>query len=199
MKVVLASNNTGKIIELSDALKQFQIELIPQSQLGVTEIEETGLSFIENALIKARYASRITGLPAFADDSGLVVPKLNGAPGIYSARYAGISATANDNINKLLAALKDVPDKDRVAYFYCVLVFILHDHDPIPLICDGIWSGIIAKEAIGSSGFGYDPIFYDPSLQKTAAELVLAHKNKISHRGIALQQLKTKLAERIQL
>lgn len=197
MKVVLASNNAGKIREFNAALRDFHIDLIPQSHLGVPEIEETGSSFIENALIKARHASRLTGLPAIADDSGLVVPYLHGEPGIYSARYAGESATAQENIDKLLNVLKHTANENRVAYFYCVLVFMAHANDPIPLVCEGSWSGMILEQRRGESGFGYDPIFFDPTLQKTAAELTLEYKNKISHRGTALQLLIATLPTKI--
>lgn len=197
MKVVLASNNTGKIREFNELLKNFSIELIPQSELGVQEIEETGYSFIENALIKARHAARSTGLPALSDDSGLSVTALDGAPGIYSARYAGPNASAKDNINKLLTELKDVPEKNRSASFHCVIAFMLDEHDPIPLVCDGKWMGTILAEPKGEQGFGYDPVFYIPAEKKTAAELPLAIKNKISHRGMALQSLLKMLPDKI--
>lgn len=197
MKVVLASKNAGKIRELKELLKNFPIEIVLQSDLCVEEIKETGSTFIENALIKARHASHMTGLPAIADDSGLTVSILNGAPGIYSARYAGARATAKDNINKLLSALKEVPDEKRSAAFHCILVYLSHDKDPIPLVCDGIWHGMILHEPKGEDGFGYDPVFYVPAEKKTAAELPLALKNKISHRGIALQSLIKKLPEKL--
>lgn len=197
MKVVLASNNPGKVKELTELLSSFHIELIPQSKLGVTEIEETGLSFIENALIKARHAAHMTGLPALADDSGLAVDALNGAPGIYSARYAGENANAKNNINKLLAELQLVSAEKRTANFHCILVFMLHEKDPTPLVCDGIWSGMILDSPRGENGFGYDPIFYDPVEKKSAAELTSTIKNKISHRGKALQDLLKRLPEKI--
>jgi XTP/dITP diphosphohydrolase len=189
MKVVLASNNAGKVREFRELLKDFHIDLIPQADLGVEEVEETGLSFIENAIIKARHAAKITGLPALADDSGLAVDALRGSPGIYSARYAGAQATAEDNIQKLLAELKEVPEKNRTASFHCVLVYMSHSLDPTPLICDGKWPGMVLHAPRGDAGFGYDPIFYVPSEHKTAAELPGHIKNKISHRGIALQSL----------
>ena len=197
MKVVLASNNQGKILEFRELFKNFHFDLIPQAELGVAEIEETGLSFIENALIKARHASRVTGLPAIADDSGLAVAALSGEPGIFSARYAGPNAKSADNIKKLLTALNDVSDENRQACFHCVLVFMCHANDPTPLVCDGKWSGSILHEPKGSQGFGYDPVFYVPAEKKTAAELPLALKNKISHRGIALQSLLKMLPEKI--
>ncbi len=192
MKVVLASQNAGKIQEFGELLGNKNIEIVPQNTLGIEEIEETGLSFIENALLKARHAA-MAGYPALADDSGLVVPALNGAPGIYSARYAGRKATAQANIAKLLRELASTPDEKRAAYFYCVLVFMTHAQDPTPLICEGKWSGIIAKEPRGEYGFGYDPIFYLADINKTAAELPLTYKNKVSHRAIALKLLMEKL------
>jgi XTP/dITP diphosphohydrolase len=197
MKVVLASSNAGKIKEFKVLLQDFDIDLIPQSELGVSDVEETGLSFIENALIKARHAALVTGLPAIADDSGLAVDALDGAPGIYSARYAGEQAGAADNINKLLKALEKIPDEKRSASFHCILVFMSHPLDPTPLVCDGKWSGNILRRARGEDGFGYDPIFYVPTEKKTAAELSSALKNKISHRGIALQSLLKMLPDKI--
>ncbi|MBV9576506.1 MAG: RdgB/HAM1 family non-canonical purine NTP pyrophosphatase [Gammaproteobacteria bacterium] len=197
MKIVLASHNPGKIQEFKELLKSLPIEIIPQSELGVKEIAETGLSFIENALIKARHAAQVTGLPALADDSGLAVAALQGEPGIYSARYAGTRSNAQKNIEKLLTALNQVPDENRQAHFHCVLSFMLHAKDPTPLVCDGKWAGKITRAAQGTEGFGYDPVFYVPSQHKTAAELPLAIKNKISHRGIALQLLLNLLPEKI--
>ncbi|MBX3708464.1 MAG: RdgB/HAM1 family non-canonical purine NTP pyrophosphatase [Gammaproteobacteria bacterium] len=197
MKVVLASNNLGKIREFNALLKNYSINLVPQAELGVEEVEETGLSFIENALIKARHAARITGLPTIADDSGLSVPVLNGAPGIHSARYAGIHATAQDNIHKLLNELNTFSETERKAVFYCTLVFMSHSNDPIPLVCNGTWPGIILHTTQGENGFGYDPIFYVPSEKKTAAELLPERKNKISHRGMALQSLLKMLPDKI--
>ena len=188
-KVVLASNNQGKISEFNQLLQPFAIELVAQSALGVSEIEETGSTFVENALLKARHAAKVTGLPAIADDSGLLVDHLNGAPGIYSARYAGKNASATDNIEKLLQTLKEVPDENRHAAFYCVLIFLNSADDPAPVISDGRWPGIILREAKGTSGFGYDPIFYLPELRHTAAELAPEVKNRLSHRGMALTAL----------
>lgn len=189
MKVVLASSNPGKIREFSEILDPLHIELLPQSEFGVQDAEETGLSFVENAIIKARHAAKLTGLPAIADDSGLAVDALNGEPGIYSARYAGVHANAKDNIDKLLNNLQNIPDEKRQASFHCLLVFMLHELDPNPLICDGEWKGMILREAKGDKGFGYDPVFYVPSEKMTAAELPSDIKNKISHRGIAIQSL----------
>jgi XTP/dITP diphosphohydrolase len=196
MKIVLASHNSGKIKELTELLAPLQIELIPQSALGVDDVEETGLSFIENAILKARHAAKITGLPALADDSGLAVDALKGAPGIYSARYAGTNNSA-DNITKLLAELHDVSDENRNAHFHCILAFISHAADPMPLVCAGKWSGVILREPKGEGGFGYDPIFYIPSIKMSAAELPGVIKNKISHRGIALELLLKLLPEKL--
>lgn len=197
MKIVLASGNPGKIKELQSFLTTFSLEVVSQQSLGVEDIPETGLTFVENALLKARHASRITSLPALADDSGLVVPALQGAPGIYSARYAGPKATSEDNIKKLLIELEQKPEQDRNAFFYCILVFLLHEQDPTPLICEGIWQGAIARSRFGSGGFGYDPVFYVTSENKNAAELPITIKNKISHRGLALKALMTKLPHKI--
>lgn len=197
MKVVLASHNAGKIKEFSELLAPFHIELIPQSEFNVSEIEETGLSFIENGILKARHAAMSTGLPALADDSGLAVDALHGAPGIYSARYAGLGASATDNIHKLIHEMQNVPDEKRSAHFHCILVFMSHASDPTPLICDGKWSGQILHSPRGEHGFGYDPLFYVPSEKMTAAELPAAIKNKISHRGIALSSLLKMLPEKI--
>lgn len=199
MKVILASNNPGKIRELQALLEGFHLNIVPQSELGVADIPETGLTFVENALIKARHACRVTGLPAIADDSGLEVIALHGAPGIYSARYAGEAAVAQDNIKKLLTELSSVPEENRIAFFHCVLVYLAHATDPTPLICHGSWQGVILKEPQGKNGFGYDPIFFDPKLHQSAAELPLEIKNKISHRGKALQLLLTQLPEKISL
>jgi XTP/dITP diphosphohydrolase len=197
MKVVLASSNAGKIKELQEILHPFNIDLIPQSDLGVKDIEETGLTFIENALLKARHACKITGLPAMADDSGLAVDALHGSPGIYSARYAGENASSKDNIDKLLKALHDTPDDKRSASFHCVLVFMSHELDPTPLICNGKWSGTILHEAKGTKGFGYDPVFYVAAENMTAAELPSELKNKISHRGIATLSLLKMLPDKL--
>ncbi len=197
MKIVLASNNAGKIREFQSLLQHLPIDLIPQSDLGVKEAEETGLTFIENALIKARHATRLTGLPAIADDSGLAVDVLNGAPGIYSAHFVGPKANARDNINKLLHDLHDIPDERRSASFHCVLVFMSHAADPIPLVCNSEWSGMILHAPQGIDGFGYDPIFYVPSEKKSAADLSLAIKNKISHRGKAMQALLSMLPHKL--
>lgn len=191
--IVFASNNVGKILELQTSLQQFNVKIIAQSTMGVHGIPETGFTFVENALIKARHACQITGLPAIADDSGLQVSALHGAPGIYSARYAGSNATADDNIKKLLAELAPVPHEKRQARFYCILAYMSHAKDPAPLICEGFWEGLILQERLGSNGFGYDSIFWDPIKKMSAAQLPLAIKNQCSHRGNALKLLVDKL------
>ncbi|WP_241647542.1 RdgB/HAM1 family non-canonical purine NTP pyrophosphatase [Rosenbergiella metrosideri] len=187
--VVLATGNAGKVSELAELLRDFGLTITAQTELGVGSVEETGLTFIENALIKARHAARVTGLPAIADDSGLAVDALQGVPGIYSARYAGETASDTDNLNKLLTAMQDVPDAQRQAAFHCVLVYLAHADDPTPIVCYGRWPGMIAREPSGQGGFGYDPIFYLPEQQKSAAEMSKAEKSALSHRGQALQQL----------
>jgi XTP/dITP diphosphohydrolase len=197
MKIVFASNNAGKIRELQSLLTPFHIIVSPQTELGVDEIAETGLTFVENAIIKARHASKVTGLPAIADDSGLSVPALNGAPGIYSARYAGTPTNSAANIQKLLSAMDQLPETKRTASFQCVLVYLADALDPTPLICHGVWHGTILTKARGEEGFGYDPIFYVPTENKSAAELPLDIKNQLSHRGKALRMLMEKLHEKL--
>ena len=188
-KVVLATGNAGKVRELADLLRDFGLDVVAQTELGVESAEETGLTFIENAILKARHAAQVTGLPAIADDSGLAINVLGGAPGIYSARYAGENATDQQNLEKLLATLKDVPDEQRKARFHCVLVYMRHAEDPTPLVCHGSWEGKITRETAGAGGFGYDPIFFVPGEGKTAAELTRDEKRAISHRGQALKLL----------
>jgi XTP/dITP diphosphohydrolase len=190
-EIILATNNRGKIAELQAILAP--THCISQASLGIDSVEETGLSFVENALLKARYASRMTNKPALADDSGLVVAALNGEPGIYSARYAGINASDADNIIYLLDKLKGTPDSERQAYFYCAIVMVQHADDPTPLIACGQLHGVIARYAVGEHGFGYDPVFYIPSHQCTAAQLPAHIKNTISHRAEALKQLREQL------
>lgn len=192
-KVVLASGNKGKLVELAAILEQKDVQLIPQSEFSVSDADETGLSFVENALIKARHACLATGLPAIADDSGIEVDALNGEPGIYSARYAGSHGIDADKENnaKLLRELKDVAEADRGARFQCVIVYLRHAKDPVPLICQGTWEGRILFEEEGANGFGYDPLFYVPSHGRASAMLDAAEKNAISHRGQALKQLLT--------
>jgi XTP/dITP diphosphohydrolase len=197
MKIIFASNNAGKILELTALLKPFNMEIIPSSSLNVSEIAETGLTFVENTLIKARHACQETGLPVIADDSGLEVFALHGAPGIYSARFAGEKATSSDNIKKLLSELKDVPDTHRHARFYCALVFMQYAFDPTPLICEAEWKGMILTQPAGKQGFGYDPIFYDYEEKCSASELTLEKKNLISHRAKALQLLLKKLPDKL--
>ena len=193
MKLVLASSNHGKLEELRGLLADTGIELVAQSDLGVEDAEETGATFVENALIKARHASLQTGLPALADDSGICVDALDGAPGLYSARYAGEHGNAERNIDKLLEALDDVDGERRGAHFYCVLVLLRHADDPQPLIVEGEWRGEILRERRGNGGHGYDPVFFDPQRGQSAAEMPLEDKNRISHRGKALAGLKQRL------
>lgn len=188
-RVVLASGNPGKVREFNELLHDLHLEVVPQSSLGVVEAEETGVTFVENALLKARNAARQTGLPAIADDSGLEVDALHGAPGVRSARYAGPGASDAANLARLLGALAGVPEGARTARFQCVVVFMRHADDPTPLICQGTWEGRIASEARGVNGFGYDPVFQVPSHGCTAAELPAATKNALSHRGQALRRL----------
>ncbi len=194
MKLVLASGNRGKLAELRELLADAGYELHAQSEFGVEDAEETGLTFVENAILKARHVARATGLPALGDDSGLCVDALGGAPGLYSARYAGSHGDAQANIDKLLAALEDVPDASRTARFCCVLALLRHADDPQPLIAEGIWEGRILRAPRGDGGFGYDPVFLDPERDRSAAELDPALKNRISHRGRALAVLRERLA-----
>ncbi|MFT4530695.1 MAG: XTP/dITP diphosphohydrolase [Gammaproteobacteria bacterium] len=190
-KIVLASGNAGKLREFSAMFAQHfadaNVELIPQTTLGVDDAEETGLSFVENAILKARHACAITGLPALADDSGLEVDALQGAPGIYSARYSGQGDSANNG--KLLTALVGIPEAQRTARFQCVLVYMRHAEDPTPQVFQGCWEGRIVNQAAGSEGFGYDPVFYVPSEGCTAASLSKEQKNQLSHRGQAIKEV----------
>lgn len=188
-QIVLASGNQGKLREFADLFAPMNIEVIPQSEFDVPEAEETGLSFVENAIIKARNAAHHTGLPAIADDSGIEVDYLLGAPGIYSARYSGENASDEANLKALLSALDGVPEKERAARYQCVLVMMRHSKDPTPLICQASWEGAILTEPRGDGGFGYDPIFWVPELETSAAELSSEQKHAISHRGKALRQL----------
>lgn len=188
-KIVLASSNLGKVKELQALLADKRFEVIPQSALHIPDAEETGLTFIENALIKARHAARLSGLPAIADDSGLEVDALNGAPGVYSARYAGPGSSDADNNRKLLAALHGVPSLKRTARFRCAIVMLRHTDDPSPLIGEGAWEGHILEEAKGNGGFGYDPLFHAAETGCAAAELSAEEKNRLSHRAKALHSL----------
>lgn len=193
--IVLATGNQGKVKEFATLLERFNINVKPQSEFNVPDVAETGTTFVENAIIKARHAAKITGLPAIADDSGLEVDALRGAPGVYSARYAGENASDDDNTQKLLKALEAVELSKRSARFHCVLVYMRHENDPTPLICHGQWEGQITTEKMGEQGFGYDPVFWQEDLQKTSAQLPRDIKNNLSHRGQALKALVAKLAE----
>lgn len=195
-KIVLATGNQGKVREMADRLSDFGFDVVAQSEFNVSDVAETGTTFVENAIIKARHAAKETGLPAIADDSGLEVDFLNGAPGIYSARYSGENATDQSNIDKLLKAMQSAPDAQRSARFHCVLVLMRHEQDPTPLICHGQWEGQILKKQSGSNGFGYDPIFFVPEAQCASADLAPEHKKQLSHRGKALEQLFATLAEK---
>ncbi len=186
-KIVLASGNPGKIREIQAMLKDHPI--VPQSAFNIADVEETGASFVENAILKARHAALHCQLPAIADDSGLVVDALNGAPGVISARYAGVGASDQDNLNKLLRELEGVPEQRRTARFICVLVFMEHAYDPCPVIAQGIWEGRILDLAVGENGFGYDPVFWVPEQGCASAELSATVKNELSHRGRALRHL----------
>ena len=188
-KIVLASGNQKKIKELQTLLGPSGYSILPQSDFNTPEAIEDGLSFVENAIIKARNAAKHSGLPAVADDSGLEVDALKGQPGIYSARYAGDNATDASNNAKLLAELKDIPEAQRTARFQCVLVYMRHAEDPTPLVCQGSWEGRILLNEQGENGFGYDPLFFVPSHNCSSAELPPEEKNRISHRGIAMQKL----------
>ncbi|MDC0388631.1 XTP/dITP diphosphatase [Candidatus Thioglobus sp.] len=191
-KIILASNNTGKIREFNAMLAGFY-EVVSMADMNVKEVPETGLTFVENALIKARNASMQSGLPALADDSGIVVDALEGAPGIYSARYAGNHGDDEANTQKLLDDMKQVSDAQRSARFWCAIVFVEHANDPTPIIIQRGWEGEIMREKSGENGFGYDPIFYVPTYKKSSAELSSEQKNNISHRGKALQALLSEL------
>lgn len=187
-RFVLASSNKGKLREINQVLSELSIEAVPQTEYDVPDVEETGLTFVENAILKARNAAQYTGLPALADDSGIEVDFLKGEPGIYSARYAGKGASDQDNLNKLLDALQDVAEEERTARFQCLMVFMRHESDPTPVICQGTWEGRILHEAHGENGFGYDPVFYVPTHDCSSAELEPSVKNQLSHRGQALQK-----------
>lgn len=196
-QIVLASGNQGKLNEFNRLLKDLDYEVLPQSAFSVEEVEENGLSFVENAILKARHAAKISGLPALADDSGLEVDALDGAPGIYSARFAGAGTSDNDNNRKLIAELREIPPEQRTARFQCLLVFMRHAKDPTPLICQGTWEGLILDGPRGDNGFGYDPLFYIPELDCCSAELPPAQKNQLSHRARAVAQLLPALRQRL--
>lgn len=194
--VVLATGNAGKVREMQTLLEQAGISVRAQSDFAVSEAEETGLTFVENAILKARNASRQTGLPAIADDSGLEVDALGGEPGIYSARFAGAGASDADNIRKLLNSLEGLPQSERRARFRCVLVYLRHAADPAPLICQGTWEGRILHSPSGAGGFGYDPVFWIEALQCSSASLSKDDKNRLSHRGQAMRTLLEQLQQR---
>jgi XTP/dITP diphosphohydrolase len=189
MRIVLASNNKNKVQEINELIKNTAFEIIAQSEFNVTEVEENAPTFVENALIKARHACEQTGLPAIADDSGVEVDALDGAPGIFSARFAGPNASYADNVAKLLQVMRDIPEEKRSARFQCILVFLRSPHDPTPVICQGTWEGKILHAPRGNDGFCYDPIFFVPTHNCSAAELKPIIKNTISHRALALTKL----------
>ncbi|MEH6578298.1 MAG: XTP/dITP diphosphatase [Amphritea sp.] len=188
-KIVLASGNKGKLAEFNQVLEELGVSVVPQAEFQVPDADETGLSFVENAILKARHACKLTGLPALADDSGLEVDALQGAPGIYSARFAGEGATDADNNRKLLQLLEGTNNAQRSARFRCVLVYMRHADDPTPLICQGTWEGRILTTPQGDNGFGYDPLFLIPELDKASAQLPPEQKNQLSHRGQAVKEL----------
>ncbi len=188
-QIVLATGNPGKVREMGDILAPFALQIVPQSEFNVPEADETGLTFVENAILKARNAAAHTGLPAIADDSGLEVDFLKGAPGIYSSRFAGADASSEDNLIKLLNDMKGVPEARRTARFQCLMVYMAHETDPTPLICQGTWEGRILFEPQGDNGFGYDPVFYVPDHDCASAQLSKEVKNRLSHRGQALRKL----------
>lgn len=196
MRVVLATNNAGKLKEFQELLAPVGFEIEPLSQFSRANAEETGLTFIENAILKARHASRVSGLPAIADDSGIEVDALHGEPGIYSARYAGDGASDQANLEKLLAAVRDVPSEQRAARYQCALVFMRWASDPSPVVCQASWEGRVISAPRGTGGFGYDPIFELEACGRTASELSAEEKNRVSHRGRALRELVAQLRAR---
>lgn len=193
-QLVLASGNRSKLQELGNLLADFDFELLPQSAFAVEDAEETGLSFVENAILKARHASRMTGLPALADDSGIEVDALQGRPGIYSARFAGPAASDAENNARLLTELEGLPEHARTARYHCILALMRHPEDPTPILCQGSWEGHILTGPRGQGGFGYDPLFWVSSLQRSAAELSAEEKSRLSHRARASKALRTALA-----
>lgn len=196
MDWVIATGNVGKLREIATMLAALDIRVQPQSDFDVGPVEETGTTFVENAIIKARHAARVCGRPAFADDSGIVVDALGGAPGVHSARYAGVDATDQANLEKLLAATAHLPDAARGCRFVCVMVALAGADDPLPLIATGVWEGRLLRAPRGAGGFGYDPIFLVPEAGCSSAELPAARKNELSHRGQALRGLRALLASR---
>jgi XTP/dITP diphosphohydrolase len=196
MKLVIATSNKGKLAEMRPMLAEAGIIAVPQSDFGFADAEETGHSFVENALLKARHACRHTGLPALADDSGLIIDALGGAPGLISAHYAGTHGDSAGNIARVLAEMAALENPVRTARFYCCIVLLKHADDPQPVIAEGIWPGEVLEAPLGERGFGYDPIFWDPIHRQSAAQLPAELKNRISHRGRALAQLREKLHAR---
>jgi XTP/dITP diphosphohydrolase len=195
-KIVFASGNPGKIREIADIFADLNISIVPQKEFAIESPEETGTTFADNALLKARNASAQSGLPAMADDSGIVVDALGGRPGVRSARYAGEAATDEQNVDKLLAELADVPDEQRDGGFHCAAVLVMPGSDVAPLIVEAVWRGKILRERRGEGGFGYDPVFLDPSSGKTGAQMTREEKNRVSHRGKAFRGLKKLLLQR---
>jgi len=193
-KIVIASSNVGKVREIGQLLQDLSLEVLPQSDFNVPDIEETGLTFVENALLKARNAAQHTGLPAIADDSGIAVDALQGRPGIVSARFAGVGASDMDNLEKLIDMVKPFAEEERTARFVCSVVYLRHEDDPMPVIAEGVWEGQLVIDPKGENGFGYDPIFYVSSQQCTSAELPPEIKNKLSHRGQAFRKLLVQLS-----
>lgn len=196
-RIVLASSNAGKLAEMRAILVDLDVQLIAQSDLGIEDAEETGATFVENALLKARHAARASGLPALGDDSGICVDVLGGAPGLHSARYAGGHRNAGANITKLLAALQGFGETQRNAHFHCTIVLLDSADDPAPLIAEGRWHGRILPAPLGDRGFGYDPVFFDPDLRRGAAELDASTKNRVSHRGQALATLREMMERQV--
>jgi XTP/dITP diphosphohydrolase len=196
-RIVLASSNPGKIREIADLLADLGITVIPQSDLNIESPPETGVTFVENALIKARYAAQQSGLPAMADDSGIAVDALDGNPGVYSARYAGANATDEQNLDKLLDKMSDITDVDRGAGFHCAAVLVCSDETREPLVAEAVWRGTVLRQRHGVGGFGYDPVFYDAAAGKTGAQMSREEKNAVSHRGKAFKQLKTLLQDKL--
>ncbi len=195
-RIVLASNNAGKVREINQLLAASGIDVVPQKEFDIPEADETGLTFVENAILKARHAAHLSGLPAIADDSGIEVDALKGAPGIYSARFAGVGASDEENLRKLLRDLNGIDDAHRSARFQCLMVYMRHADDPTPLICQGTWEGRILSAPRGDNGFGYDPVFLVPEKNCSAAELDSDTKNGLSHRGQALRKLVASLGIR---
>jgi len=196
-RIVLASSNPGKIREIADLFADLGITVIPQSDLNIESPPETGVTFVENALLKARYAAQQTGLPAMADDSGIAVDALDGNPGVYSARYAGENATDEQNLDKLLDKMTDIADADRGAGFHCAAVLVYPNETSAPLVAEAVWRGTVLRRRLGVGGFGYDPVFYDAAADRTGAQMSREEKNAVSHRGKAFRQLKTLLQDKL--